>query len=316
MIYEKACQILDILPKHTPEQLKKQYYKLALKYHPDKNTTPGTCELFSQINEAYLLLTKDLTTSRATTSNNNIYYDDLNNLPFPVFLRKIISFIEPNTTFDAFFIDTTINSLMIHSENMSLYVFEHLSSEKMGQIRKFILMHNNILGFTNEFTDKINHIFEQKIACENLYILSTSIEDILNGTIFKLDIADKVFYIPLWHHELHYDIDPSKNLIVKISLEEISNKSYKNASIDMNNNLFFTIDLTMAKLWEHMQNNTSIPINLGNKHLEIDINDLSFKLTQQFTFYNKGIYQIDKNNIFNIENRADIIITINLLNDK
>ena len=35
---EKACEILDINTNHlTNNLLKKQYHKLALKYHPDKN---------------------------------------------------------------------------------------------------------------------------------------------------------------------------------------------------------------------------------------------------------------------------------------
>ena len=33
---EKACEILQISRKYTQECVKKAYFKLALKYHPDK----------------------------------------------------------------------------------------------------------------------------------------------------------------------------------------------------------------------------------------------------------------------------------------
>ncbi|MFA7133087.1 MAG: DnaJ domain-containing protein, partial [Bacteroidales bacterium] len=46
-------EILGIGRNATPEEIKKAFYKLAHKHHPDKG---GDAEKFKEINEAYQIL--------------------------------------------------------------------------------------------------------------------------------------------------------------------------------------------------------------------------------------------------------------------
>lgn len=46
-------KILGIPKGATTEAIKKAYRQLALKYHPDKNKSPGAEERFKEVAEAY-----------------------------------------------------------------------------------------------------------------------------------------------------------------------------------------------------------------------------------------------------------------------
>ena len=62
---------------------------------------------------------------------------------------------------------------------------------------------------------------------DNIIILNPSLKDLLNDNIFKLELEKKEFYVPLWHHELHFFLQ-DKDLIVKY----VKQKYYSKRCLD------------------------------------------------------------------------------------
>ncbi len=56
MNYNEACNILNVAEGSSEEDIKKQFRKMAAKYHPDVNKTPEATEKSKQISEAYQFL--------------------------------------------------------------------------------------------------------------------------------------------------------------------------------------------------------------------------------------------------------------------
>jgi hypothetical protein len=74
--------------------------------------------------------------------------------------------------------------------------------------------------------------FLKKRIDTEIIILNPSLDDILNANIFILNYNDLKLMIPLWHHEIYYELDNSKTLLVKC-IPELSD----NIFIDISNNL-------------------------------------------------------------------------------
>uniref|UniRef100_A0AB39JCM3 Dnaj Domain-Containing Protein n=1 Tax=Florenciella sp. virus SA2 TaxID=3240092 RepID=A0AB39JCM3_9VIRU len=90
----------------TPENIKKNYKKMALKYHPDRGGDP---EMFKKISEAYQILSDPV--KKRQYDNPIPTFNRFNSAPSPHFQQN---FVVPDAVFKHFFNQTNANATHIN----------------------------------------------------------------------------------------------------------------------------------------------------------------------------------------------------------
>jgi len=295
MNFNNALNLLELSDPYTQKELKKQYFKMALIYHPDKNKDIKSNEKFNKIKDAYAYLDNYLTNVNENTRENNIN----NNEPCD-YLFIIEQFINLIKLTDNENIKDVINNLYLNCQNISISAFEKIDKHNALKLFGFIEKYSSFLSFDSTTLEKFKEIIKAKMKNDELIILKPSIDNLLESELYVLEHKDIKYYIPLWHDEVTYELD-CYTLIIKC-IADLPQHIY----IDEHNNIHLNIKTSIQKALE----NKKININIGAKVFEIHTSELKIIDSQTYTIKGKGLAAINSNNVFN-EKRCDIIVNIN-----
>ena len=76
MDFQTAIKTLELNAGFSLVDVKRNYYKLSLKWHPDKNTSINSTKKFQEIAEAYEFLKIYLDLENRKFSIQHVYYDE------------------------------------------------------------------------------------------------------------------------------------------------------------------------------------------------------------------------------------------------
>jgi DnaJ-class molecular chaperone len=290
MDISKACDVLEIeiSKTYTLAEVKKAYYKAALKHHPDHNIGDTESNArFQKINEAYTFLSTYVQVNeqehgqqeQAEEIKNEEKDDDI----ITKFIKTLIDF---------------------NIKEISLNAFEGLNKNNSLKIFEYIEKYSGMLGLENEFVESIRTLTREKMKNDVVIIINPTIENIMNNEIYKLEYNNENYYVPLWHDEVSYDISDTEYLIVKCRPE-----LPEHIFIDHNNDVHVKIVIeALEQLWHEPY----LPVTVGGKVFEIPVCELKIKKSQTYTFFNKGISLINLNDIYNTTRSSNIIVYITI----
>jgi curved DNA-binding protein CbpA len=320
MDYCTAFKILeiDISKKKTKDitlhKLKKQYHKLALRYHPDKNgNTLESNEKFKQIQEAYYYLKKELQFLDLDNKNNEHYeqYEEeknTSNQNMPIYMDILHLFMKVilEGKYDEI-ISKIIQDIVTGCKKISITLFENLDKDTCMSIYNFLSKYRFVLHLKDSILEGVREIVQQKFENVLIYKLNPSINDLMNNNIYKLNVNDQICYVPLWINESYFDVSGCE--VIVLCEPDIPN----NILIDDDNNIHLVREISITNELIHlMKTNTNLRIELANKVFEIPIEELFIKNEQIYVIKNAGLNIVDEFDIHNFE-RGNIIVKVKLV---
>ena len=303
MDFQTAIKTLELNVGFSLVDVKRNYYKLSLKWHPDKNTSINSTNKFQEIAEAYEFLKIYLDLENGNETNETNENDFLN-----MCNHFLSSLIETTKTITGNKITNEqimniLKQLTAKCEKVSIKLFEGIDKESSILLFNYLVSYADILKISQETLNEIKNVIELKMKNDNIIILNPNIENLLNDEVYVLTFEDKTYYIPLWHNELIYDTTKGK-LIVKIE-PELS----PHLEIDDNNNIIVNLTTKINSLLV----NEKLIFKLGEKVFQMTSENLRIKKKQQFFLKNKGLTRINYSELYNIKKKADIIVNLELV---
>jgi len=315
------------------EKLKKQYKKLALKYHPDKNSSPDATFHFQKIVEAYNHLLKqehlsfyyDESESESDDEMSHQTEDEIpgtfDSFQSNIFQRTrkewVLKIIEP------FFEKEHLEKPLVDTIDVILDFLqkklEHYIKNKTQKNDETLKKQNDetLKKQNDETLKKQNDEIDKNTNKEHATILQKelhpSVDDLFENNLYRITHENKDYIIPLWHHELTYDVNDSLGNIQEMVVKCIPILP-ANINIDCDNNLHVKIKKNIRELWN--VKSSVVFFSIGKYVFEYPKKNIRFVKYQTLKLLKKGISKIDSIDIFDITKKANIYIELELWLDE
>lgn len=290
MDWKNAKEILDFRQGDliNKETIRKQYHKMALKNHPDKNqNSQESKEIFQKIQEAYQFLDKFIEspyTSQETGSFTESYsfdFSEENSQNSSKFDYKHIlqQFISSCMTQENKSLFEVVKELVVSGcKNISSSLFEKLERDDAIEVFSFLCKYHTILHIDNSILEQVKEIVAKKFENVQVFLLNPSLKDLLWDNLYKLKVEEGIYLVPLWQNEVYFD-GKEDEIIVKC-IPDLPERTL----LDEHNGLHVYIEKPF-KL-EYLDTNT-LSFELEGKTFEI--HNLEFKRTHTYYLANQGI---------------------------
>lgn len=323
MTRKRALQILQINEENgepvNENVLKKSYRKLALKYHPDKNSSLDSSEQFLLIKEAYEVL----------QYNKGYMQGQCAEQDYSTLLRTFLSELFQGETCKFVLIEF-MNKLVNLCEEKALNLMKKIDKHILKKLVETFSVYSDTFHFSKEFMENLQKLVITKFENDEKIILHPFLDDLFCGDLYKMTIHGNVYIIPLWHHQLVYDAPTPSPFIHSMDENKNYEKEEKESHTEKKNNEIIIECIPVlpenimiddennihVEVKEHIQDllkNKKIEFTLGSHNFTIPMEQLFLREKQCKYFYKEGIPLINTRDIYNIDKKGDIIAYITLV---
>jgi hypothetical protein len=311
------------LTKLDQEYIKKKYHKLALRWHPDKNSEDNAKEKFQRINEAYDYLSNELRLINVETENNSNtsepFVSSSTSEDSKIYMNILSTFVSSlfseakKGTYNEIFM-SIIKEIVTGYNALTLTylrkIFEGVDKIKAIELYQFLYKYKDILYISNDTLEFVSLIAKEKSQKgkenDRVFILKPLMKDLLENNIYKLYVDEELYLVPLWHNELYFDAKDGSEIIV-LCQPKLSDE----LTIDENNNIYCEKQIKLdAELLYLIKKEKFVSIEIGGKWFSIPLSKLYLKEEQLYKFKGQGISRISEKDIYNVSCRSDIIVKI------
>lgn len=310
MNLQTSCDLLDIdierLSSFDSNKLKKQYHKMALMHHPDKcGNSPDSTLRFQQIQSAYHYLSIFI----RNDDNNPLSSFESNKEDININYYEILSsFVKHASTCPS---ATTHLFMSIVKEILdgfiSIAIFDAVDKEIALEIYGFLLKYQQIVCIDIKTLDTVRDILLKKYQNTHLITINPRISDMFTSSVYKLVYKEDVYYVPMWHEEVHYDC--SHGLPIELIIKCIPDLP-DNVSIDEQNNILVVLNVGLSTI--DLKTGT-IPFSIDDYTFTVPCASLFIKPVQRYVMKYAGIPRIDETDMYNDAIKSDIIVKIILV---
>ena len=323
MQIEDACQLLECTIEVGMDRvrLKRQYRKMCLKYHPDKNTDPEALEQFQNIQSAFEFLWKEMDADDTLTDEMD--EDEPIEVKPPIDIESFVQFfvskcsfipqdITDNPAIPAEFIKQMLSKGKEQSgilwswfiQGMSdtlqsklLQWLDHLDKDTLLQLYEWLCkkQSDTTLITDQDSTTKIEKIIhhiqvllqsslKKRIQHDKYVILSPTLEDLFAANVYRHMENDHPYMIPTWMEESVFDLVSSDNDSADAELiVQCIPTCPEGVYLDAKRNVHKEVSLNLLELWD-LPDNHEFTVDISSISLVFTKGDLYMRKHQTITF--------------------------------
>lgn len=335
----------------STEEIKRHYRTLALQWHPDRNSDPTAGERFQAISNAYDYLCRFKEWSNLATdtedgdvnsnSSDSETDDDDDETSASKSNAKTTNTISGTSSSSSStssstsssrakqFIEMVLKKIISMCTEKMIPMLISLPRDKLENIYDYlqryeavrphdasITIHASVFLVLEKVLAKKGKSSTPSTSAKKTIVLRPFFEDLFGVNVYKLHYLGEVLVVPLWHHELTYEVganssasseQPAKQEVC-VRCEPILPE---NITIDEQNHVHYKVRLNLRDVWS----STELPIDLGIQHipvLSIPVNRLYLRPIQTITFERRGIPMTNTLQILDVSRSSNLVVHLEL----